>query len=152
MINNLILLTVLFVSSGLVCAQNPARPGPSPSTQTRRATPFELSDYGVQVQADARVIIMMAALDAAGFDPTPAGKEPSAFRRLVRRDQETLDPNLRERLRNFFERNKLPAPATVSDLASRYFSLAYAIGQPPLLDAPQRSDELPGGVLEVLDF
>src|SRR6185436_3984734 len=33
-----------------------------------------------------------------------------------------------------------------------YVSLAYAISQPPLLDAPERSDELPGGILEVLDF
>jgi len=106
----------------------------------------------VQLQPDARLIIMMAALDAAGFDPTPAGKEPSAFRRLVRKDQETLDPALRERMKNFFERNKLPAPATAADQAARYVSLAYAIGQPPLLDIPERSDDLPGGVLEVLDF
>ena len=30
--------------------------------------------------------------------------------------------------------------------------MAYAIGQPPLLEAPERSDDLPGRVLEVLDF
>jgi tetratricopeptide (TPR) repeat protein len=94
----------------------------------------------------------MAALEAAGFDPTPAGREPSAFRKLVRKDQETLDPGLRERMKNFFDRTKLPAPATAADQAARYVSLAYAIGQPPLLDAPERSDDLPGGVLEVLDF
>jgi tetratricopeptide (TPR) repeat protein len=95
---------------------------------------------------------MMAALDAAGFDPTPPGKQASAFRRLVHKDQETLDPALRERMKNFYELNKLPAPATPADQAARYVSLAYAIGQPPLLDAPERSDDLPGGVLEVLDF
>src|ERR1043165_3219577 len=94
----------------------------------------------------------MAALDAAGFDPTPPGKEPSAFRRLVRKDQQGLDPALRERMKNFLDRNKLPAPATPADQAARYVSLAYAIGQVPLLDAPERSDDLPGGVLEVLDF
>jgi len=36
--------------------------------------------------------------------------------------------------------------------AARYVSLAYALGPPPLLAAPERSDDLPGGVLEVLDF
>jgi hypothetical protein len=94
----------------------------------------------------------MAALDAAGFDPTPAGREPSAFRALVRKDHAALDSGLRERLRAFFERNKLPPPATAADQAARYVSLAYALGPAPLLDSPERSDDLPAGVLEVLDF
>jgi hypothetical protein len=94
----------------------------------------------------------MAALDAAGFDPTPAGKEPSAYRALVKKDHAALDSGLRERLRAFFERNKLPPPATAADQAARYVSLAYALGPAPLLDSPERSDDLPAGVLEVLDF
>ena len=146
------LITVVFTSAVMIWAQAPARPTPSPVPQTRPSASFELSDYGVRVQPDARLIIVMAALEAAGFDPTPAGKQPSAFRKLVRKDQEALDPALRERMQTFFNRNKLPAPATPADQAARYVSLAYAIGQPPLLDAPARSDELPSGVLEVLDF
>jgi hypothetical protein len=94
----------------------------------------------------------MAALDAAGFDPTPAGKEPGAFRLLLRRHQANLDPGLRERLKAFFDRNKLPTPATPAEQAARYVSLAYALGAPPLLDAPERSDDLPSGILAVLDF
>ncbi|MFN2578019.1 MAG: tetratricopeptide repeat protein [Pyrinomonadaceae bacterium] len=153
MIRNALFITALFVSTGVVYAQTPARPTPSPSMPQRRSSaPFELSEYGVQIQAEPRLIIVMAALDAAGFDPTPPGREASAFRRLVRRDQESLDPDLRARLKTFYERNKLPAPATPADQAARYVSLAYAIGPPPLLEAPERSDELPGGVLAVLDF
>jgi hypothetical protein len=120
--------------------------------QTQTAAPFELSEYGVSLQPDARLIIVMAALDAAGFDPTPPGKEPSAFRRLVRKDQANLDAGLRERLKAFFDHNKLPEPSTSADQSARYVSLAYALGAPPLLDAPDRSDDLPGGVLAVLDF
>jgi tetratricopeptide (TPR) repeat protein len=152
MFRNALLITILFSSLGTAWAQTPARPTPSPNTQNRPTTPFELTDYGVQVQPDARLIIVMAALDAAGFDPTPPGKQPSAFRKLVRKDQEALDPGLRERMKNFFDRNRLPAPATAADQAARYVSLAYVISQPPLLDVPERSDELPGGILEVLDF
>jgi len=148
MFRKIFLISVLVICAGMVSAQPSARPTPTPSA----AAPFQLTEYGVQVQPDARLIIVMAALDAAGFDPTPAGKEPSAFRKLVRKDQAALDPGLRERMKNFFDRNKLPAPATPADQAARYVSLAYAIGQPPLLDAPERSDDLPGGVLEVLDF
>src|SRR5260370_7366398 len=95
---------------------------------------------------------MMAALDAAGFDPTPQGKEPGAFRLLLRKDQANLDPGLRERLKSFFEHNQLPAPATPADQAARYVSLAYALGAPPLLDAPDRSDDLPNAILPMLPF
>ncbi|HVS20908.1 MAG TPA: hypothetical protein VHD88_03625 [Pyrinomonadaceae bacterium] len=131
---------------------SPARQPQAPSTQSPRSAQFELAEYGVKLQPDARLIIVMAALDAAGFDPTPAGREPSPFRVLVRKDQSNLDAGLRERMKAFFDRNQLPAPATPADQAARYVSLAYALGPPPLLAAPERSDDLPGGVLEVLDF
>src|ERR1043165_5690521 len=107
MFRNAFLITVLFTSVSTAWPQTSARPTPSPSTQTRAATPFEMTDYGVQVQPDARLIIVMAALDAAGFDPTPAGKEPSAFRKLIRKDQEALDPAFRAPMKNFFELHKL---------------------------------------------
>ena len=149
---------VILTSAGAAFAQRPT-PAPSPlppgaqtTAQTRPAAAFELSEYGVKLQADARLVIMMAALDAANFDPTPAGKEPSAFRRLVRKDQANLDAGLRDRLKDFFDRNNLPAPATAADQAARYVSLAYALGPPPLLDSPDRSEDLPAGILEVLDF
>lgn len=146
---------LILISAAAAQAQPVASPTPraqAPLTQTQTATAFELSDYGVSLQPDARLIIMMAALDAAGFDPTPAGKEPGAFRLLLRKDQANLDAGLRERLKAFFDRNKLPAPATPAEQAARYVSLAYALGAPPLLDAPDRSDDLPNGILAVLDF
>ena len=34
----------------------------------------------------------------------------------------------------------------------RYISLAYALGPAPVFEMPPRSDDLPGGVLEILDF
>lgn len=129
-------------------AQTPRPSAPAQNTQPA----FDLAEYGVRLEPDQRLIVMMAALDAAGFDPTGAGKERSAFRSLVRKDNASLDPGLRERLKTFFERNKLPATATAAQQAARYVSLAYALGPVPSLDPPGRSDDLPGGVLEVLDF
>jgi hypothetical protein len=147
---------VIFLSAGAASAQRPATPTPSPPApapnQANPTAPFALSEYGVSIRPDKRLIVMTAALEAAGFDPTPPGREPSAFRLLVRKDQANLDAGLRERLKNFFDRNKLPAPATAADQAARYVSLAYALGEPPLFDAPDRSEDLPGGVLDVLDF
>jgi hypothetical protein len=128
------------------------RPAANLHVQQREAASFELSEYGVTFTTEPRLIIMMAALEAAGFDPTPAGAEPSVFRAQVRKDLAELDPDLRSRLRTFYERNKLPAPASAADQAARYVSLAFALGPPPSLEAPARSDDLPGSLLEVLDF
>jgi hypothetical protein len=122
-----------------------------PPVQQRPATPFEVSEYGVQFEADPRLVVVMAALDAAGFDPAPGGA-PSTFRTKLRKDLANLDPDLRHRMQVFYERNKLPAPATPADEAARYVSLALALGPPPALEAPARSDDLPQGLLEVLDF
>jgi len=134
--------------------QQPVSPSPAQPqrpVQQRPATPFEVSEYGVQFEADPRLIIVMAALDAAGFDPAP-GSTPSTFRAKLRKDIANLDPDLRHRMQVFYERNKLPAPATPADEAARYVSLALALGPPPGLEAPARSDDLPQGLLEVLDF
>lgn len=166
----LILLAFVLVTCAAGYPQSmPTRPAPPPpaspsmpSTQRpptsqnpvprRPAASFELEEYGVSFQADSRLIIMMAALEAAGFDATTTGKEVSVFRAQVRNDLADLDPDLRSRMRAFYERNKLPAPATAADQAARYVSLALTLEQPPTLLAPERSEELPGGLLDVLDF
>src|SRR5947209_10641797 len=123
----LIAVSALFLFS-IPCAaqQRPAAsPSPSPSSSPGRsqtAQPrqdvFDLTQYGVRIQPEPRLIVMMAALDAAGFDPTPRGAEPSAFRAQVRRDQVNLDPDLRARMKKFFElNNRQLANATPAEQA-----------------------------------
>jgi tetratricopeptide (TPR) repeat protein len=138
----------------------PQRP-PTQTTQQQQQPPrqvaFDISEYGAQIKPEPRLIVVMAALDAAGFDPTPEGEEPSAFRAQLRRDLQTLDPDLRQRLKTFYERNKLGRGAgghepTAAEQAARYVSLAYALGPVPGLEEPSRSLDLPVGLLEVLDF
>src|SRR5688500_607457 len=80
----------------------------SQTVQPRQTTPFQVSDYGVDFQADQRLIVVMAALEAAGHDPVPPGRTPSVFRTKLRSDLANLDPDLRARLKNFYDRNKLP--------------------------------------------
>jgi hypothetical protein len=138
----LILLTTILISP-VVSAQ---------TVQQRPGATFEVSEYGVDFQADPRLILVMAALDAAGLDTTPPGRPPSTFRTKLRKDLTNLDPDLRGRLQAFYERNRLPAPATPADQAARYVSLALALGPSPTFEAPARSEDLPAGLLEVLDF
>lgn len=139
----LLVILALIASAGVVSSQ---------PVQQRPHASFEVSQYGVDFQADPRLIIVMAALEAAGFDPVPPGRTPSAFRAKLRKDLANLDSDLRHRLQAFYERNKLPAPATPADQAARYVSLALALGPPPGLEPPPRSEDLPAGLLEVLDF
>jgi hypothetical protein len=145
----LLILLITVLSAGVVSSQTPQVPQ---TVQQRPGASFEVSEYGVDFQADPRLIVMMAALDVAGFDPVVGGRAPSTFRVKLRKDLGNLDPDLRMRLKTFYDRNKLPAPATPADQAARYVSLALALGQAPTLDAPERSDDLPAGLLEVLDF
>jgi hypothetical protein len=138
--------------------QQPTQQQPAQQQQQRPAAPREpdspdLNAYGIQVSPDPRLIAMMAALDAAGWDPTPAGASPSVFRETVRRDSAALDTALRQRMRDFYTRYALKGEGvTAADQAARYVSLAYTLGPPPVFDAPQRSEDLPSGVLDVLDF
>src|SRR5882762_8231796 len=125
-----------------VPAATPPRPSAQSQAQQRQGAPFDVSEYGVDFQADPRLIVVMAALEAAGFDPIPAGREPGGFRSQLRKDLADLDPDLRSRLQAFYERTKLPAPATPADQASRYVSLALSLGPLPALEAPERSDDL----------
>jgi hypothetical protein len=145
----LLILLITVLSAGVVSSQTSQTP---PTVQQRPGASFEVSEYGVDFQADPRLIIMMAALDVAGFDPVTSGRAPSTFRVKLRKDLANLDGDLRTRLKTFYERNKLPSPATPADQAARYVSLALALGQTPTLEAPERSDDLPAGLLEVLDF
>ncbi len=134
----------------------PARPAtgsPPPVAPARqpRAGVFDLSGYGVEFAPDERLIIVLAALDAAGFEPTP-GKAPTAFRAQLRQAQATLEPELQRRLQRFYELTKLPGQATAAAESARYVSLAFALGPAPEFAAPARTDDLFPGVLDVLDF
>ncbi|HEX6046040.1 MAG TPA: hypothetical protein VFZ22_16220 [Pyrinomonadaceae bacterium] len=137
----LVILAILLLVVGVSAQTAPQRQGAA----------FEVSEYGVDFQADQRLIVVMAALDAAGFDPTP-GREPSGFRAKLRKDLAALDPDLRTRLRAFYERNRLAGATTPAEQSARYVSLALALGSAPSFEAPPRSEDLPLGLLEVLDF
>lgn len=164
-----VLFALIMATSLAASAQTPA---PTPNAAPPRQDRLDIAQYGVQVEADQRLIVIMAALEAASFDAAP-GREVSAFRAQVRRELQDLDPDLRERLRRFVadhnrelfaeyepRMKKAASAGERADLAAefaartaeRYISLAYALGPAPVFEMPPRSDDLPGGVLELLDF
>ncbi|MEP6925750.1 MAG: hypothetical protein ABI954_14885 [Pyrinomonadaceae bacterium] len=161
------------LSANLLIAQTQPQPAASrPVVKTVNSNITDLSQYGVRIQPDTRLIIVMAALDVAGFNP----KADTSFHQQLRKDLSGLDPDLRRRMHEFFDRSnnaletlrleeikranptlsetelKEKAKLTLTDQAARYVSLAYALSPAPELSEPARSTDLPGGLLEVLDF
>ena len=91
----LLILLITVWSAGVVSSQT------SPTVQQRPGASFEVSEYGVDFQADPRLIVMMAALDTAGLDSVNGGRAPSTFRTKLRKDLASLDSDLRARMKNF---------------------------------------------------
>jgi tetratricopeptide (TPR) repeat protein len=165
----LIIIALLALCASQARAQNKPAPAATPTTTVapksapaqaqspqQRQSAFDLTEYGVRIQPDARLIIVMAALDAAGFDLLSEAERNAPFRTQIRREQGQLDPDLHVRLLRFYASHRLHAETsaepTPAEQAARYVSLAYALGPPPALEAPARTDDLPEGLLEVLDF
>jgi hypothetical protein len=146
----------IFLLALPVCAQTTA---PTPAAKTQPNTPgakpaagFDLSEQGIKMEADKRLIVLMAALDAAGYDPTP-GQEPSVFRKQLHEDMQNLNPELRRRLKEFFDRgNKMRNRITPAEQAAPYITMIYSLSEVPELADPPRTDDLPGELLDVLDF
>ena len=63
---------------------------------------FDLSNYGVRVEPDKRLIIVLASLEAAGLE-TPLSSQGAEFRQRLNADLEKLNPALRARMRVFVE-------------------------------------------------
>lgn len=139
----------LVLTLALFCAPLAAQTAAPAKPQAARR--LDLAEYGVQFTLEPRLVVVMAALDAAGFDPAP-GKPVSPFRARVRADQANLDADLRANMRRFYERHRLMEPATPAQQAARYVSLAFALGSPPAFEAPAPTDDLFEGVVDVLDF
>lgn len=164
---------------------------------------FDLSQYGVKIEPDRRLIVVTMALEAAGLE-TPISEKGAEFRRRVRADIDGLNPELVQRMRYFVDqyakrfaeryRDNLRREKTneadlkkfdeetkvfnaqfekyrsrtmseaerqtfieqrrgfLNQLVAPYISMAYTLGPVPDLVEPARATDLPGDLLEVLDF
>lgn len=118
--------------------------------------PFDFSEYGIRIEADKRLIVVMAALEAAGLNTKLSEKGDGigdTFRQQLREDLEGLNSDTRTKLKIFLDQYKRHYPkATAAEIAAPFVSLAYALGPTPELSDPYKTDDLPGDLLEVFDF
>lgn len=112
----------------------------------------DLNNYGVKIEPDRRVMTVLAALEAAGVD-TQLTAEGEEFRKKLKADLLGLDPELRKKLVVFVEQYKRRYPQqTNAALVAPFVSMAYSLAPAPDLTDPPRSTDLPGDLLDVLDF
>ncbi len=126
-------------------------------------TGFDLSNYGVTISPDKRVIVVLATIEAARIpnekgEPvpvfrTPLSAEGTKFREQLTSDLAATPADLRERIANFLVRFKRTKPnATDSELVAPFITMAYSLTDVPDLADPVVTIDLPGQLLDVLDF
>ncbi|MGI8848844.1 MAG: tetratricopeptide repeat protein [Pyrinomonadaceae bacterium] len=113
---------------------------------------FDLSQYGVRIEPDKRLMTVLAALEAAGIE-TLLTTEGTKFRQELQTDLQNLSPELRQKLKNFVDQYKRRHPeAKPSEIITPFITMAYTLSPAPDLADPTRTTDLPGDLLEVLDF
>lgn len=63
---------------------------------------FDLSSYGVRIEPDRRLIVVLMSLEAAGWE-TPLSSQGAEFRQKLNADFEKLSPELRAKMRSFVD-------------------------------------------------
>ncbi|MEJ7847197.1 MAG: hypothetical protein WKF92_03795 [Pyrinomonadaceae bacterium] len=124
---------------------------------------FDLSNYGVRIEPDKRVMIVLAALEAARTTNaagesvpvlnTPLSAEGLKFREQLKSDFAVLNEDLRSKISQFVigYKNRNPGK-TDAQLVAPFISMAYALTPLPELADPVVTSDLPGNLLDVLDF
>lgn len=124
---------------------------------------FDLSNYGVRIEPDKRLIVVLSTLEmataknAAGVDErlvnTPLSVKGSQFREQILADNAAVPEDLRRRISTFVAAHKKRNPkATDAEIAAPFISMAYTLTPVPELADPVITSDLPGSLLDVLDF
>jgi hypothetical protein len=129
---------------------------PDPPVIDRRKLPLadrpnlSLADVNTDIGVDRRVIVMMAALNIAGYDYESGNRQLSALRRQIREDLINADPGLVQRLRNYFQKHRKGANDAAA--VAPYLSLALSMNEPPAFTIDAPAERLPDDVREITEF
>jgi hypothetical protein len=142
-----LLLVLVFIFVGSAFSQTAPQKTPVPVQQKA----FDLNEYGVKIEPDKRLIVVMAALHSAGVE-TVLTERGNEFSKKLKADVVLTDENLRLKMKAFFDsyKSRQPAETSTAQLIAPFVSLAYALS--PDLTAPARTEDLPADLLDVLDF
>lgn len=148
------LLLCFLTSSASLLAQQP-QSSQSPQTDPQVAKLVEsireLQQYNTFVGIDERMFVVMAALNAAGFDVETPGMPPSSVRAQLRKDLGTIDPQLLIKLQSFFKVH-VQLEREPEAQATGYIALAFVLGAPPTFTPPADREFLANDVNELFEF
>lgn len=124
---------------------------------------FDLSNYGVRIEPDKRLIVVLSALEMARtanesgqtvkLINTPLSASGTKFRERLLADTAEMPNDLRLKITTFLIHYKKQRPkATDVELVSPFISMAYTLSPAPDLADPAVTADLPGSLLDVLDF
>ncbi len=133
-----------------VCAQAPV-------------TGFDLSNYGVKIEPDKRLMVVLASLematskDADGKEikliNTSLSEKGTKFREQVIADNASLPADLRNKITMFVTAYKKRHPkSTDAEIVAPFITMAYTLTPAPELADPVITSDLPGNLLDVLDY
>src|SRR5713101_3464754 len=123
-----------------------------PLPESMRAGFIPPSEVNVRIEPDVRTVVVMAALNIAGFDYETGGQPLSPARAELRRDLAKLDPQVREKLAAFYKAHRREGVEEAAD-AARYAALSVMMTQPPGFTIYQSPDRpIPGDLESLLDF
>lgn len=143
---------LFFVVVVLACAAVSVFGQTAPNSPQTAANNRDLTQYGVRIAPDKRLIVMMAALEIAGVENN-LSESGKSFRQKLKADFSGANPEAAQKMAAFIKSYKSRHPETTpEELTAPFVSLAYALGQTPELTEPARSADLPDSLLEVLDF
>lgn len=113
---------------------------------------LDLTEYGIRIEPDKRLIVVMASLEAAGLK-TPLSESGAEYRKLLQKDLESVPTDTRERIKSFVEQYKRRHPkSNDSEVIAPFISMAFSLSPVPDLVEPTNVNDLPGDLLDVLDF
>lgn len=109
-----------------------------------------LNDVNTFIGVDKRVIVMMAALNIAGYDYEIGGRQLAPFRQQLREDLKNTPPDVVRKLRDYFLAHR--KGNNDASAAAPYLSLALSLNEPPAFTIDVPADRLPEDVREIADF
>jgi len=143
--------------------QNPKQKGDAPAKAPAQITPADrrktplaerpnlsLDDVNTVVGVDKRVIVMMAALNIAGYDYESGNRQLSGLRQQMREDLKNTPPAVVRKLRDHFLAHRKGSNDAAA--VAPYLSLALSLNEPPAFTIDVPMDRLPEDVREITDF
>jgi tetratricopeptide (TPR) repeat protein len=139
-------IIALLINPSLTMLAHAAWPQPLPQ-QRGYISPAEVN---VQIDADERTLVVMAAINLAGFDYETGGQPLSPARAALRRDLADLDPQLKQKLAAFYKAHRRPDVDEGVD-ALRYAALSLLMTPPPAFSIYQPIETIPDDLRPLLD-